>query len=78
MTLNMLPSCPDWPLVRVIHHGHWTQPIAETFAAVRSSWAVEKHLHIYRPGLLPDGQPNWTKLEPFIKNTTLETYSVES
>jgi hypothetical protein len=52
--MNLIPSCPEWPLVNVYYRGHWTNAAAELFAPTEDS--PPSHLHIYNRAMWEQGQ----------------------
>lgn len=43
--LQPLPSCPQWPLLKGISLGHWTNTIVEFFGEIED--APPTHMHVY-------------------------------
>lgn len=68
--LTRLAKCPEWPLLKVVSQGHWTNPIFELFG---EDGETPTHIHIYKPKAFIAGDPANTYTLP----TTVKTVSFD-
>ena len=68
--LTRIKKCPDWPLVRIVHQGSWTNPICELFG---EDGETPTHVHIYKPKVFIVGDPDGTfVLPPSVKTVSFD------